>query len=206
MSTTTRWAIRLVAVAASLLLVVPAAQRLWHADDAMPLPGSTWNLPSARTNPRAATPPTSREPRMVFIPELDVAVGFHDTTVTNGWLDLDDSLTTGVHHANGSTLDKGAFLVAAHVNSRNLTLSPFARLWQVRPGTQIWVNDAKGRPHAFVTTALSSHPKQALPRRIFQPDGESRLVLVTCGGKLTVLPDGSRQYADNVIVEALPLP
>lgn len=204
MSTVLRWTVRALALVAALVLAVPALHRLQRADEPMPLPTSTWRLPAQQVEPRPASSPTSTTPWTVFVPELDVELAFHDAQAVDGWLQLDDSLTTGVHYANGATLERGSFLVAAHVNSRDLSLSPFAKLWRVQPGTRVWVSDGAGVAHEFVVTGLNSYPKQAIPRDYFRAAGASRLVLVTCGGELIMRPDGSRQYADNVVVEALP--
>ena len=133
-----------------------------------------------------------------------MVLGFRDTGASNGWLDVGSSITSGVHFANGSTLTRGSYLVAAHVNSRDLSLSPFAKLWQVEPGMLVWVTDAENVAHRFVVVALGTYDKQALPADVFDPDRASQLVLVTCGGKITEMPNGTRQYAQNVVVRAVP--
>lgn len=211
MRTVLRWTLRLAAVAVALVLAVPAGHKILQADRPMPLPASTWQLGSSQVAGLARQPahqvqaPTSTTPNTVYIPELGVVLPFHDAGQTDGWLDMGHSITTGVHFADGSTLTVGSYLVAAHVNSKDLSLSPFAKLWQITAGTRVWVTDARNVKHEFLTNALAAYDKNALPDDLWNPDGASQLVLVTCGGKLVTGADGSRHYPDNVVVRATPV-
>lgn len=199
------WLLRGLALAAAIALIWPASRTLVAARQPMPLPSTTWSHGAGQTTPRPVTVPRHLAPNTVSIPELDVTLPFHDAGTSNGWLDLDNSINSGVRFANGSTLTRGTYLIAAHVNSRDLTQSPFAKLWQVQPGTQVFVSDAKGAVHAFKTVALDHYQKDALPKTLWDTSGDSRVALVTCGGKLTVNPDGTRHYAEIVVVTGVPV-
>ncbi len=201
---TLAWAVRVAAVLVAVLIAWPAVRTLRAAEAPMPLPATTWSHSPAQVTARSVSAPRALAPNTVSIPELDVQLPFHDAGITGGWLDLDASITTGVHLDNGSSLAKGSFLVAAHVNSKDLSLSPFAKLWKVEPGTMVYVSDAQGSVHAFKTTVLQHYDKNSLPSDLWRTDGAPRVVLVTCGGELTVGDDGRRHYAENVVVEAVP--
>lgn len=205
-----RWAVRLAVVAVAVAVAWPAAHRLAVAEKPMPLPQATWSKAPGAVTPLtsavvpAATRPATTTPQTVYVPEVGITLPFHDAGQTDGWLDLDSSITSGVHFADGSTLAAGSYLVAAHVNSKDLSLSPFAKLTQVQPGTMVWVTDEHNVAHAFTVTALDAYRKEALPTDIFRPTGASQLVLVTCGGKIVDDGTGRRHYEDNVVVRAVP--
>lgn len=133
MNSPLRWLVWLLGVVVAFALIWPAAHKLMSADEPMPLPSAPWSKPVTQVSARAVSAPSPTQPLTVHLPELDVVLGFRETGASNGWLDVGSSITSGVHFANGSTLTRGSYLVAAHVNSRDLSLSPFAKLWQVEP-------------------------------------------------------------------------
>jgi LPXTG-site transpeptidase (sortase) family protein len=96
----------------------------------------------------------------------------------------------------------GATVLAAHVDSKKEGLGPFARLRNVREGTNVVLTTENGTKHRYRVTAVEVTPKSTVPlAQVFQRDGAPRLTLVTCGGAY----DRGTGYSDIVVVTALPL-
>ncbi|THG31004.1 class F sortase [Naasia lichenicola] len=96
----------------------------------------------------------------------------------------------------------GTTVLAAHVDSLEYGLGPFARLTELAAGARITVFDASGAPHDFLLTAARETAKADLPvAEVFDRQGPPRLMLITCGG---AFDRQSLTYADNVILTAVP--
>jgi hypothetical protein len=98
----------------------------------------------------------------------------------------------------------GATLLAGHV-TWNGDAAALYYLGEARPGAAVRTWDGDGRREDWVVTAVEVLDKQALPPHLFTKDGPRRLVLVTCGGELAQLPDGSWTYESNIVVTAVPV-
>ncbi|SOE01515.1 class F sortase [Blastococcus haudaquaticus] len=95
----------------------------------------------------------------------------------------------------------GTVVVAGHVDSAEFGAGPLETLLEVGIGDAVELTDAAGGTHRYAVESRTSYPKSALPRELFRADGPPRLALVTCGG---AFDEGTGQYADNVVVLAVP--
>ncbi len=98
----------------------------------------------------------------------------------------------------------GATVLAAHVDSRQEGVGPFAGLRSVKPGTEAVVVDSAGTSHTYIVTSVERIEKGAVPwGTYFSLIGEPRLVLITCGGDYDPgFGGGVGRYEDNYIVTA----
>lgn len=96
----------------------------------------------------------------------------------------------------------GSIVVAAHVDSFTQGIGEFAELLDMHPGDEVRLESANLRQRFRVVTAhLEPKTSLAADSRVFAPDGDARLVLITCGG--TYDPDLGG-YQDNMVVIAIP--
>jgi hypothetical protein len=96
----------------------------------------------------------------------------------------------------------GTTVIAAHVDSYRYGLGPFAQLRDLPPGTAVTIVTADGTAHHYAIDSVQRVPRSQLPLdQVFDRTGSPRVVLITCGGAF----DG-REYADNVVVVAVPVP
>jgi LPXTG-site transpeptidase (sortase) family protein len=95
---------------------------------------------------------------------------------------------------------KGATLIAGHVDSASAGAGAFHRLRSAKKGDRVRVKVANGRTITYRVVSVKTMPKKALPPDIYSLKGRHRLVLVTCGG-----PFNARigHYRDNVVVTAV---
>lgn len=123
----------------------------------------------------------------------DVMVIPHDLSVA-GWLSTTAPLDS----------DEGTTLMAAHV-SYNGVDGLFHNLPQVLPGDAVVTFDERGERTDWVVTGITPYPKTSLPADIYSNEGERRLVLATCTGRLVQSPTGTWHHEDNAIVTAVPV-
>lgn len=98
---------------------------------------------------------------------------------------------------------EGNVVLAGHVDTIAQGPGALFPLRGVEIGAEIVVADAGGTEHRYEVVSLETITKTDLPvEQIFARSGEHRLVVITCGGEY--LP-GSRRYADNVVVTAVPV-
>lgn len=125
-------------------------------------------------------------------------------TTTNGVLDVPGDIETAGWWTGGSRLGDpfGSTLVAAHVDSTTQGLGPFASLLRVRPGDRLVVW-SQGLKQTFSVRSLWLRPRGTLGARswLHSPEGERRLVLVTCAGPFD--PDAGG-YQNLAVVVAEP--
>ncbi len=206
-----RW-LAILLILLGLPALVWAGVYLWRTQVPAPMPSAPFDVRtstpatgSTATGPQAAVetaPPLA--PNTLAIPSLSVQARMDLLGITDGELDLPapDELTL----YDGGALpgsSEGTVLVAGHVNSWTLGPGALFDLGTIRQHAAVWVTDAQGRAHEYQVVRLYSQSKTALPQDIFTATGSPRLVLVTCGGRVSVTPRG-RSYESNVIVEALP--
>jgi sortase (surface protein transpeptidase) len=99
--------------------------------------------------------------------------------------------------------ETGATVIAAHVDSLEYGLGPFAALADAVPGTEIVVSGADGSETLYRIDAVTSFQKTAVDwNAVFDRTGPARLTLVTCGGEFN---RSSLTYDSNVIVSASPV-
>lgn len=97
---------------------------------------------------------------------------------------------------------RGNVVLAAHI-SYNGRYGPFTRLASLRRGQVVVLRTAGGQLRRYQMTGTRQFAKAALDRQdLFATDGPSRLLLVTCGGRYD---PATRNYADNIVVTAVPI-
>jgi hypothetical protein len=98
--------------------------------------------------------------------------------------------------------DRGAILVAGHVDSARAGAGAFFHLGSAQPGDIARLVTVAGHSFSYRVTTVRSYAKAALPVGIYARNGNSRLVLVTCGGPFDA---ASGHYLDNIVVTASPM-
>lgn len=95
----------------------------------------------------------------------------------------------------------GAIVVAAHVDSFTQGLGRFAELLSMKPGDVIRLSSARLR-ESFQVASAELVPKTSISAtsRLFSAGGQSRLVLITCGGEYDPARGG---YQSNMVVVAI---
>lgn len=165
--------------------------------------------PYVRTNPV----PASMEPLRLQVPSIYVDAGIvsegisasardqygqsvmelPDSLGEVGWLDTTAALDS----------DKGTTLLAGHVTVEGVHGAVYF-LGLTEPGALVKTTDAGGEVSRWVVTEVVSYGKTALPKDIFEPTGPRALVVVTCGGDVVQLADGSWSHEENIVVRAVP--
>jgi hypothetical protein len=97
----------------------------------------------------------------------------------------------------------GTAVVAGHIDSAEFGAGPLRGLLDLGSGDLIEITDAAGGTHRYAVTSRTTYRKSDLPPVLFRLDGPPQLALVTCGG---AFDRRTRQYADNVVVLAAPVP
>lgn len=155
---------------------------------------------------RIETPAPADPPRRVSIPSVGIAMPIDSTGVRkDGQMDLpDDPRRIGWYRFGALPGDeRGSAVLGGHVDSVRYGVGPLARLAGVERGARIVVTGADGQRLRYRVTSVERITKAALPvERLFDPDVEPRLVVVTCGGRY--LPEAGG-YEDNIVVIAEPL-
>lgn len=124
--------------------------------------------------------------------EPDGSMSLPETGDRAGWYQFGPSASS----------EKGAVVVAAHVDTRATGIGEFAKLVDIQPGAQIALVDSAGATFTYTVSTTERIAKAEVPLdRVFDRAGDRRLVLVTCGGKFD---RETGHYVDNVIVTALP--
>lgn len=96
----------------------------------------------------------------------------------------------------------GTTVLAAHVDTLDDGLGPFANLRDLDEGDELRVADTGGDLRRYAVTSVEKVAKAEVPLdQVFRRDGDPALVVITCGGSF----DRGRGYSDNVIVTARPL-
>ncbi|GAA1147272.1 class F sortase [Ornithinicoccus hortensis] len=99
---------------------------------------------------------------------------------------------------------EGVTLLAGHVTWRG-DHGALYFLGEVGPGARVDTWDEQGERTTWAVSSVELFDKQALPDRLFTPDGERRLVLVTCGGPIIQLGGGDWTHESNIVVTAVPV-
>jgi len=99
----------------------------------------------------------------------------------------------------------GTAVVLGHVNGGGRA-GVFARLHEITPGTSVVVTGVDGRTLTFAVTRVQQADKAdwaVTAREALAATPLRELRLITCGGTLETLPDGTHSYRDNVIAYAV---
>ncbi|WP_438856288.1 class F sortase [Agromyces sp. M3QZ16-3] len=151
---------------------------------------------------RAPAPPA---PVRIEVPDLGIDMSIEPVGLgadgTMGLFD-DPSLAAWYRWGPGPASDAGSTVIAAHVDSLQYDVLPFARLKDAAPGTAVIVTDAAGTRHAYSVESLQVTEKAAVDwDAAFDRSGPPRLTLVTCGGAFDY---DARRYLSNLVVTAVP--
>ncbi len=127
-----------------------------------------------------------------------LAVGVED----NGDMEVPPADRVGWYQFGPSPGQTGSAVLAAHIAFDGQD-GVFRHLDQLPIGAEMSVTYDDGSERRFVASDKQQYDKVDLPRDdIFARDGESQLVLITCGGNFN---RDLRSYDDNVVVYADPL-
>lgn len=149
---------------------------------------------------RVAAPPA---PARLEIPDLGIdvavqAVGLDEEG--NMALFDDPSIAAWYRWGPSPASEAGSTVIAAHVDSLEYDLLPFARLKDAPAGTRIIVTDAAGTRHTYAVESLTLSEKAAVDwAAAFARTGPPRLTLVTCGGEFDT---EHRRYLSNLLISA----
>jgi LPXTG-site transpeptidase (sortase) family protein len=152
---------------------------------------------------RVAAPPA---PVRIEVPDLGIDMAIQpvalDADGTMGLFD-DPAVAAWYRWGPAPASDSGSTVVAAHVDSLEYRILPFARLKDAAPGTQVFVTDAAGTRHAYAVESLQVIEKADVDwDAAFDRSGPPRLTLVTCGGAFDY---EARRYLSNLVVTATPI-
>ena len=163
--------------------------------DARVTPGVEPNRPA----PLAPPPVRLRLPRLdVDARVLPVSVG------VDGLLGVpDDPRQLGWWSGSARPgMPSGSVVIDGHVDSATLGLGALFRLREARPGDEVVVTNAVGKPTGYTVVARRIYAKTSLPvAEVFAAHVGPRLVILTCGG---LFDKATGHYADNVVVYAVP--
>ncbi|WP_165385012.1 class F sortase [Cryobacterium sp. SO1] len=130
------------------------------------------------------------------------AVGLGDGSAMA--LPANPAVAAWYRYGAGPASPAGATVVAAHVDSLVYDIGPFAQLADAPAGTEIVVDTADGATQRYAVATVDIVEKTSVPwSSVFDRTGQSRLILVTCGGEFDY---EARRYLSNVIVTAVPAP
>lgn len=151
--------------------------------------------------PRAPVPPVS-----VDVPSAGIRVSVAPVGVQpDGLMELPaDVKIAGWYKFGPDPLSPtGTTVLAAHVDSIEYGLGPFAGLKNLPAGTQVVVSLSNGSTATYAIESVTSVLKEQLPLAdVFDRSGAPRLVLITCGGQFNY---SSGSYSDNIVVVATPV-
>jgi len=164
----------------------------------------TTPLDSALNNLASSASAATSNPVAISIPSLGItnatisAVGVED----NGEMEVPGPLDVGWYEYGVSPGQPGAAVLAAHVAYDGVD-GVFVNLTDLQPGAEIIVEFESGDSQSFRVDRLDQYEKSELPDdELFSRTGESKLVLITCGGDFQ---SAVRSYSDNVVATASPV-
>ncbi len=151
--------------------------------------------------PREAVPPVSVE-----VPAAGIAVSVTPVGVQpDGLMELPADVAVAGWYRYGSDplSPTGTTVIAAHVDSIEYGLGPFAGLKGLGAGTEIVVKMSDGSTKRYAIESVTNILKGELPvDEVFDREGDPRLMLITCGGQFNY---DTGSYSDNIVVTALPV-
>ena len=172
-----------------------------------PRPTAVVQVPITGSSLASLATPAIAPPVRVEIPAAGIDMGISPVGVKeDGEMEVPPNPSTAGWYRWGSAPggETGSTVVAAHVDSLEYGLGPFAQLRSLPAGAEIFITSADGAVHRYVAATLSYYPKDQLPStELFERAGPERLVLITCGGSFD---ETALTYSDNVIVTATPTP
>ncbi|WP_424936522.1 MULTISPECIES: class F sortase [Bacteria] len=101
--------------------------------------------------------------------------------------------------------ETGSTFIAGHVVDRTGRFAPMARLSALRPGDRIVTADGAGARRHWYVTAATVVARDGLDPSMWATAGPRQLVLVTCAGRIDTSVGAAAQFADNLVVTAVPV-
>jgi Sortase domain len=157
--------------------------------------------PPAPTSPAPATSPAAAPIRLA-LPALAIDAPVVPVGVQpgGGMAIPDDPKVLGWWQGGARTGDRGTVVLAGHVDTAQAGAGALFPLSRAVPGQHVLLTTSQGT-RDYVINAVRAYLKADLPSEVFATTGQSRLALITCGGPFD---PRTRQYADNLVVYALP--
>ncbi len=187
----------------------PAAEiaRITHHDHerAIRLAADPTSAPHSAT--RVPWNPTlPNEVATISIPALGVSAPILAEGSVNGALTIPpDVHNVGWDEQTPTPGHSGITLLAGHVNWVGQGVGALGAIGELVPGDAVIFN-WQGRMSTWrITTKPVLSPNTVIHSWLFSNHGPPRLALVTCGGPFREIPGVGGSYADNVIVEAVPV-
>jgi hypothetical protein len=167
------------------------------------------STPAATTDAPPPTPaPTDQPaspPTRVRVPTLGVDAPIEPVGVRDdGAVQVpDDVAAVGWYRFGPAPGAGGSAVLVGPVDHHSQGVGVLARVGELTPGDPVEIVDGNGATRRFTVVARERWPKEQTPMaRLFDRDGQPRLVLITCGGTF----DAQRlAYADNIAVTAAPI-
>jgi sortase (surface protein transpeptidase) len=151
-------------------------------------------------------PTLPNEVATISIPALGVSAAILAEGPANGAL----TIPPDVHNVGWDSQTptpglSGVTLLAGHVNWVGQGEGALGAIGQLVPGDRVNL-DWKGKISSWqISTKPALSPNTEAHASLFSNQGPPRLALVTCGGPFKEIPGVGGSYADNVIVEAVPV-
>lgn len=200
-------------------LLTPAEQRATASEPAELRfgPGTGYPdvaAPSAEPEPAEPEPaepepiesaPAVADPTSVTIPALGVGAPVDRVGLEpDGGMEIPhDIRRVGWYEPGVRPGETGSAVIAGHVDSRSQGRGALWGLKELDAGNTVTIGHADGRSTTWRVTSRTSHVKEQLPiGELFTRFGDTRLVLITCGGSF----DSARgRYTHNIVVIAEPV-
>jgi Sortase domain len=158
--------------------------------------------PAAR--PPAAVPMARSVPVSLDIPAIGVRAEIIALGLRGGGSMATPPLTrpflAGWYDLGPTPGQRGAAVIAGHVDAASVGPAVFYHLGDLRPGQLIYVTLADGRTAVFAVSAAALYPKADFPATtVFGYTKDPSLRLITCGG---VFDPQTGHYLSNIVVFA----
>lgn len=114
----------------------------------------------------------------------------------------DDPRVLGWYRYGSAPGERGATVLAGHLDSRDFGLGPLVRLRDMTVGDAFTITLRDGRDQRYEVSQVTRYDRQGLPAALFSRAGRERLHLITCGGPYDADRGG---YQLNLVVTAVPV-
>lgn len=168
------------------------------------VPLSAGDVP--RTQATLAPAPVSDPPAEVSIDALGITVPIVPVGVDDAsFMEIPEDPAVGGWYRFGPEPGSGAgnTVIAAHIDSPDYPIGPFASLRDAPAGAEVRVVSAAGVETRWAVQTVTFFAKTDLDTdALFARTGPATLVLVTCGGEFD---PSTGHYRDNVVLVATPV-
>lgn len=158
------------------------------------------SAPEVRAPLRALDPPTSIRIDALGVDAPVVPVGLEP----DGAMEIPHEVSTvGWYELGVRPGEQGTAVLSGHVDSRTQGRGAFFDLRHLDVDDLVTVADDEGEEQTWRVVGRTTYPKDELPiEDIFTRFGDTRLVLITCGGPFD---SDTRHYTENVVVYTEPV-